>query len=79
MVHISCARKATNQMSLAAFGHGSVCMYKITVIDSHSRELIRTDYSYLGFRSWDDMYFLHILSSNMQLGVHVVCHLLRIF
>ena len=44
IVHISCAHKAMNRMSLTA-----LVVYKITVIDS--RELIRTDYSYLGFRS----------------------------
>ena len=38
LLHISCTCKATNGMSLTAFGYGSV---KITVIDS--RELTRTD------------------------------------
>ena len=44
----------------------TMVVYKITVINS--RELIRTDYSYLGFRSWDDMYFWHILSSKYAAG-----------
>ena len=50
-------------------------MYKITVIDS--RELIRTDHSYWG--SGVEGIFDTFYQVNMQLGVHIVCPLLRIF
>ena len=52
-------------------------VYKITVIES--RELTRT---YI-WGSWDEIIFISIFDNiwqvNVQLSVHVVCYLLRIF
>ena len=51
-------------------------VYKITVIES--RELTRT---YIW--DWDEIIFISIFDNiwqvNVQLSVHVVCYLLRIF
>ena len=52
-------------------------VYTITVIES--RELTRT---YI-WGSWDEIKFISIFDNiwqvNVQLSVHVVCYLLRIF
>ena len=55
----------------------AMIVYKIKVIES--RELTRTDI----WGSWDEMIFISIFDNfwqvNVQLSVHVVCYLLRIF
>ena len=55
-----------------------IVVYKITV--TNSRELIRTDSYIPGVKDLRWYVFFDIFYQvNMQLGVHVVCHLLRIF
>ena len=61
IVHISRACKATNEMSLTAFGHGSV-----TVIDS--RELTRTDTWGSGVEMICISILRHILASEYAGG-----------